>query len=178
MTGTGTPSGLYDGSAQTISGGVLNLINVSPGTYKIRVEDTENQQYADEDLVATYQKPDVPYYINPTAVTEGTNTSLGVRAKGMYGNCSFTVDFWQISWNWLFGWVHVGDNYQTSNSSPQVTWSRSTKYVQVTSTVDVPVDENGIYYKSASPYNAKHQIKVTNQQGDSDYWTDGHPTVN
>jgi len=55
------PSGVYDGSAQTISGGLLNLINVPPATYKIRVRDTENNQYADRNLSATYQVPATPY---------------------------------------------------------------------------------------------------------------------
>jgi len=175
LTGVGTPSGVYDGSVQTISR-LLNLINVPPATYTIRVTDTENNLYVDKILVTTYQKPGVPYYINPTVVTEGTNATLAVRAKGMYyGNCSFTVKFWEMVKHGN-DWVHNGDNKQTSNSSPQVTWSRSDKYVQVTSTVPVPVDVGGVYYKTGT-YGAQPEIMVTNPIGDSDYWTGGHPQV-
>jgi hypothetical protein len=176
LTGTGSVSGAYGSAEQIISGGVVNLINVPPATYKIRVTDTENGVYAEKNFSATYQAPSAPYDISPTSLPQGTNKGpLAVRAKGMYGNCSFTIKFWRM--DWVVFYFHGGDTYNTSLTSPAVTYSRADKWVQISANVNVPTQGflNIPSYKTAN--GALHEIMVTNAIGGSPYWTGGHPTI-
>ena len=171
------PSGAYDGSAQTISGGLLNLINVPPATYKIRVRDTENGGSVDQNLVvvATNQVPSVPNVpndINPTSVTNGTAVTLAVRAKWLYGTCSYKVQFeYMIKQGTTYS--HYSPKRYTIVTSPTaaVTWSRSEKWVQVSCSITVP---SGDIYKTAN--GAAQATLVTNPTGSSAYGT-GYPTV-
>ena len=163
------PSGVYDGSAQTISGGLLNLINVPPATYKIRVRDTENNQYADRNLSATYQVPATPYYISPSSVSDNTTVTFNVSAKGLYGStCTFTIRFEKMAW--FFIWYNAGYTTRVSPTAT-LTYSRADKYVQIAASISVPSGSG--YFTSNG---AVHATLVTNPIGSSAYWT-GQPTV-
>jgi hypothetical protein len=117
--------------------------------------------------------PDIPYYISPTQVTNNTTATISVRARGMYGNCTYTVDF--PKWYWFLVWYQSGDTVNTSTSAA-VTWSRADKYVQLTANVSVPTTS---YYGPNYSYvvGARPSIRVTNPTGASGYWTGGHPQV-
>jgi hypothetical protein len=169
VTDAGAPTGLYDGSEQIIPGALLNLIDIGPGTYKIRVRDTENNLYADRDITTAWMAPSIPSGIAPIYVTNGTTATLTVRAKGLYHNgCTYTIRFWYME-----GGVHqpANDVYNTSTSGT-LSFSRADKYTQIEASVNVPAGDNFMTINGALP-----EIQVTNQKGTSGFWTGGHPLV-
>jgi hypothetical protein len=100
----------------------------------------------------------------------------------MYGTCSFTIKFWRMDLGWIIiipYWYHGGDVYNTSKTSPAVTYSRAEKWVQISANVDVPTNGPWPWYTPSyiTANGALHEIMVTNAIGGSPYWTGGHPTI-